>query len=44
VFHHAVPDDARYRHPKPVQEWLARPDRRITLHFISTYCPHLDPI
>ena len=27
-----------------VQEWLALPGRRIKLHFIPTYCPHLNPI
>ena len=25
-------------------QWLARPGCRIRLHFIPTYCPHLDPI
>ena len=33
-----------YRHAKLVQEWLALPGRRIKLHFIQTYCPHLNPI
>ncbi len=37
-------DNARYHHAKLVQEWLARPDCRIKLHFIPTYCPHLNPI
>jgi DDE superfamily endonuclease len=27
-----------------VQEWLAQPGRRVTLHFIPAYCPHLNPI
>ncbi len=27
-----------------VQEWLALPGRRIKLHFIPSYCPHLNPI
>ena len=27
-----------------MQEWLAQPGRRITLHFIPAYCPHLNPI
>ena len=31
-------------HAKLVQEWLALPGRRIKLHFIPTYCPHLNPI
>ena len=30
-------------HAKLVQEWLALPGRRIKLHFIPTYCPHLEP-
>jgi transposase len=37
-------DNARYHHAKLVQEWLAQPGRRIKLHFIPTYCPHLNPI
>lgn len=27
-----------------MQEWLARPDCRISLHFIPSQCPHLNPI
>ena len=27
-----------------MEEWLAQPGRRITLHFIPAYCPHLNPI
>jgi transposase len=27
-----------------VREWLGQPGRRIRLHFIPSYCPHLDPI
>jgi transposase len=41
---HVFLDNARYHHAVMVQEWLARPDCRIKLHFIPTYCPHLDPI
>src|SRR6195952_4729774 len=41
---HLFVDNARYHHAKLVQEWLRRPGCRITLHFIPTYCPHLDPI
>ena len=37
-------DNARYHHTKLVQEWLARPGCRIKLHFIPSYCPHLNPI
>jgi transposase len=41
---HVFLDNAKYHHAQMVQEWLARPDCRIKLHFIPTYCPHLDPI
>jgi transposase len=41
---HLFVDNARYHHAKLVQAWLARPGCRIKLHFIPTYCPHLDPI
>lgn len=41
---HVFLDNARYHHAKLVQAWLARPDCRITLHFIPAYCPHLNPI
>src|SRR6202046_3854258 len=41
---HVFVDNARYHHAKLVQEWLARPDCRIKLHFIPAYCPHLNPI
>ena len=41
---HLFLDNARYHHAKLVQAWLARPERRIKLHFIPAYCPHLDPI
>src|SRR6476619_7341836 len=41
---HVFLDNARYHHPKVVQEWLARPGCRIKLHFIPSYCPHLNPI
>ena len=37
-------DNARYHHAKLVREWLAEPGRRIKLHFIPAYCPHLNPI
>jgi DDE superfamily endonuclease len=39
---HVFLDNARYHHAKLVQEWLALPGRRIKLHFIPTYCPHLE--
>jgi transposase len=41
---HVFLDNARYHHAKLVQEWLAQPGCRIKLHFIPTYCPHLNPI
>jgi transposase len=41
---HVFVDNARYHHAKLVREWLARPERRIQLHFIPSYCPHLNPI
>jgi hypothetical protein len=41
---HLFVDNARYHHAKLVQAWLAQPGRRIKLHFIPAYCPHLDPI
>jgi transposase len=41
---HVFLDNARYHHAKLVQAWLALPGRRIKLHFIPPYCPHLNPI
>jgi len=41
---HVYLDNARYHHAKLVQAWLAQPGRRIRLHFIPPYCPHLNPI
>ena len=41
---HLFLDNARYHHAKLVREWLSRPGCRIKLHFIPTYCPHLNPI
>ncbi len=41
---HIYLDNARYHHAKLVQAWLAQPGRRIKLHFIPAYCPHLNPI
>lgn len=41
---HLFVDNARYHHAKLVQQWLARPGRRIRLRFIPSYCPHLNPI
>lgn len=41
---HVFLDNARYHHARLVQNWLAQPGRRIRLHFIPAYCPHLNPI
>ena len=41
---HVFLDTARYHHAKLVQERLAQPGRRIELHFVPVYCPHLNPI
>lgn len=41
---HFFLDNARYHHAKIVQEWMREPGRRIELHFIPAYCPHLNPI
>jgi transposase len=41
---HVFLDNARYHHARAVQEWLALPGRRIRLHFVPAYCPHLNPI
>ena len=27
-----------------MKEWLSRPGRRIKLHFLPAFCPHLNPI
>jgi hypothetical protein len=44
VLIHVFLDNGRYHHAKLVRERLARPGRRIKLHFIPPYCPHLNPI
>ncbi len=41
---HVFLDNARYHHAKAVQEWMQQPGRRIVLHFVPSYCPHLNPI
>jgi transposase len=41
---HVFLDNARYHHAKLVQDWLAQPGRKIRLHFLPAYCPHLNPI
>jgi transposase len=41
---HVFLDNARYHHAKVVQDWMQLPGRRIVLHFVPSYCPHLNPI
>jgi len=41
---HVFLDNARYHHARLVRQWLEQEGRRITLHFLPTYCPHLNPI
>jgi transposase len=41
---HIYLDNARYHYAKEVQEWLKREGKRIVLHFLPPYCPHLNPI
>ena len=41
---HVFLDNARTHHAKLVHAWLAQPGRRIRLHCIPAYCPHLDAI
>ena len=41
---HVFLDNARYHHAVLVEEWLASPGCRIKLHFVPSYCPHLNPI
>jgi transposase len=41
---HLFLDNAAYHHAKLVREWLMQPGRKIKLHFIPAYCPHLDAI
>ncbi len=41
---HVYLDNARYHHARAVQNWMKQPGRRIVLHFIPAYCPHLNPI
>ena len=41
---HAFADNARYHHARLVRAWMKLPGRRIKLHFVPAYCPHLNPI
>jgi len=41
---HVFLDNAKYHKADIVKEWLATVGRKIVLHFLPPYCPHLDPI
>src|SRR5271166_6059118 len=41
---HVFVDNASYHKADVVKEWLAAAGRKIVLHFLPPYCPHLDPI
>ncbi len=41
---HVFLDNARYHHAKALKPFLERPGRRIRLHFLPPYAPHLNPI
>jgi transposase len=41
---HVFVDNASYHRAGIVKEWLAGGGRKIVLHFLPPYCPHLDPI
>jgi len=41
---HVFFDNARYHHAKVLQPWLKAPNRRVKLHFLPAYAPHLNPI
>jgi transposase len=41
---HVFLDNARYHHALMVRQWLLRNGSRISLHFVPTYSPHLNPI
>jgi len=41
---HVFLDNAKYHKGDIVKEWLARAGRKVVLHFLPPYCPHLAPI
>jgi transposase len=41
---HVFLDNASYHKADTVKEWLAKARRKVVLHFLPPYCPHLDPI
>jgi transposase len=41
---HVFLDNAKYHKADIVKEWLAKAGRKVVLHFLPPYCPHLAPI
>ena len=41
---HVYMDNARYHHASVLQPWLNSSERKIKLHFLPSYAPHLNPI
>lgn len=41
---HVFLDNARYHHARQLKPWLKAKGRRVKLHFLPAYCPHLNPI
>jgi transposase len=41
---HVFLDNAKYHHAKVLQPWLRAAERRVKLHFLPSYAPHLNPI
>jgi transposase len=41
---HVLLDNAKYHKADIVKEWLAKAGRKVVLHFLPPYCPHLAPI
>jgi len=41
---HVFLDNARYHHAKVLKPWLEAPERRVKLHFLPAYAPHLNSI
>ena len=41
---HVFVDNARYHHANRLQPWLDSPERKVKLHFLPAYAPHLNPI
>lgn len=41
---HVYADNARYHHARALKDWLRTQGTRIKMHFLPSYCPHLNPI